>query len=83
VTVETPDRFGWVNDKLSEIRANSDRTVAKIEELTRDPALEREAREKFPDDPYILKILHWAMENERILARHGVFIDYVDPFGEL
>ena len=75
--MKTAEAARWFFATIDTIRAQAERDAAKFEELSKNPALEREALEKFPEDPFLYPQLQAALENERILARNGVFL--TDP----
>lgn len=64
----------WLFDRVNDVRIASARNADKLEALSKDPALEREALEKFPDEPMLHQQLQALLETDRILARQGVFL---------
>ena len=64
----------WFCLKIDAIRAEAGHDAKKLEALCQDPSLEREAREKFPDDPFLFAQLKNAIELELPLARRGIFL---------
>ncbi|OJH35961.1 hypothetical protein [Cystobacter ferrugineus] len=75
--MKTAGAAHWFFAKIDAIRAGAGHDAAKFEALCKDPALAREASEKFPDDPLLYQQLQAALENEIILARCGIFL--TDP----
>jgi hypothetical protein len=72
--MKTAESARWFFATIDAIRAGAERDAARFEALSKNPALEREALEKFPEDPFLYQQLQAALENERILARNGVFL---------
>ena len=64
----------WFCSKIDAIRAEAGHDAKKLEALSQDPTLEREALEKFPDDPFLFAQLKNAIELELPLARRGIFL---------
>ena len=81
--MKTVESAVWFCARIKAIRAEAGRDTAKFEELCKDPALAREASEKFPDDPLLYQHLLSALENEIILARSGLFLSDSSFWDEL
>ena len=64
----------WFFAKIDAIRAEAGHDAKKLEALSQDPSLEREALERFPDDPDLLAQLRTAIELELPLAKRGIFL---------
>lgn len=64
----------WFYDKRESIRVEAGHDAEKFEALVLDPALEREARERFPDDPILYAQLRAVLETELTLAKRGIFL---------
>ncbi|WNG16884.1 hypothetical protein [Cystobacter fuscus] len=73
----------WLLAMRAAIRARAERDAVKFEALSKDPALEREALEKFPDEPFLHQQLQAMLENDRILARNGIFLSDSEVWDEL
>ncbi|WP_155894112.1 hypothetical protein [Cystobacter fuscus] len=72
--MKTTESVLWLFDKVNDIRVAASRDAEKLDALSKDPALEREALEKFPDEPMLYQQLQALLETDRILARQGVFL---------
>lgn len=72
----------WMLATRTAIRAGAARDASKFETLSRDPALEREALEKFPEEPLLHQQLQSLLDNDRILARNGAFLFDPDVWDE-
>ncbi|MET0403520.1 MAG: hypothetical protein ABW123_14000 [Cystobacter sp.] len=81
--MKTVESVRWLLATRAAIRAAAGRDAARLEALSHEPALEREALEKFPDEPSLHQQLQAMLENDRILARNGVFPSETDVWDEL
>jgi len=72
--MKTVESAVWFCEKIEAIRAAAGHDAAKLEALSQDPALAREASERFPDDPILYQQLRLTLEMDVTLARHGVFL---------
>ncbi|ATB40320.1 hypothetical protein CYFUS_005769 [Cystobacter fuscus] len=73
----------WFFAKIDAIRAGAGHDAARFEALCEDPALAREAAEKFADDSLLYQQLQAALENELMLARRGLFLTDAPIWDEL
>ena len=81
--MKTLESVRWLLATRATIRAAAGRDAVKFEALSREPALERDALEKFPDQPFLHSQLQAMLENDRILARNGVFPSDTEVWDEL
>jgi hypothetical protein len=64
----------WFFAKIDAIRAEAGHDAKKLEALSQDPTVKREARDLFPEDPDLFAQLKTAIELELPLARRGIFL---------
>ncbi|ATB42122.1 hypothetical protein CYFUS_007599 [Cystobacter fuscus] len=81
--MNTAESVRWLLATRAAIRAAAGRDAVKFEALSKDSALEREALEKFPDEPFLHQQLQAMLENDRILARNGIFPSDAEVWDEL
>lgn len=65
----------WFFAKIDAIRTEAGHDAKKLEALSLDPTVEREARDLFPEDPDLFAQLKTAIELELPLARRGSLVD--------